>query len=321
MINGMLMTRCTNNKENQKFKEQTSKKITILLPACDEEASIGSIVLLSRLYADNVIVVDDGSVDRTAEVAKKAGANVIVQGDKKGKCEALKTGFKEASDLGAEVIVTMDSNGLYNPADIPMLVAPIIEGNAEMVNGSRYLSGMGKNAHIYRHVDQTFQDTTIQINSEVQITDPQSGFRAFAASTKNIFRFDSQNSAIESEMLIDAGKAGIRIKEVEIGAHHDFEGLARDPIKRILEFSKTVVEDIETNKLLYYYSVPGFALATCSFYMAFKFLEASFLGIDIMSFGPTLMMSFLAVLGIYLTLRGIVMHSLAEMSMQTESIQ
>ncbi len=70
----------------------------MILPACNEEASIGSLVLLSKLYVNNVIVIDDGSVDRTAEIAKKAGAEVIVHGAKKGKCEALKTGFKAAAD-------------------------------------------------------------------------------------------------------------------------------------------------------------------------------------------------------------------------------
>jgi len=122
-------------------------------------------------------------------------------------------------------------------------------------------------------------------------------------------------------MLEDAGKAGIRIKEVEIGALHDIEEPTGGPIKYIHGFLKTVADDIETNTSLYYNSVPGFALATCSFYMTFKFLEAFFLGLDNLNFGPTFLMSFLAILGIYMTLRGIVIHSLPEVSMQTESTQ
>ena len=146
MSNELLMGKCISQKENQRVRGGTSQKITMILPACNEEASIGSLVLLSKLYVDNVIVIDDGSVDRTAEIAKKAGAEVITQGVKKGKGEALKTGFKAASDLGADIIVTMDSDGQHNPIDIPILVTPIIEGNAEMVNGSRYLNGLGKNS-------------------------------------------------------------------------------------------------------------------------------------------------------------------------------
>jgi hypothetical protein len=215
----------------------------------------------------------------------------------------------------------MNSNWQHNPADILMLVEPIIEGEAEMVTSSRCLNGLNKNASKYRHMDQTLQDTTAQINSDLKMNDQYSGFRAFSASLKNIFRFDSQDIAIESEMLADAGKAGISIKEVEICGCHDFEGPVRDPIKCIVGFLKTVAEDIETNKLLYYNSVPGFALATCSFYMAFKFLEAYFLGIDSLRVGPMFLMSFLAILGIYMTLRGIIMHSLVGMGIQTESAQ
>ena len=321
MSDEMLITKCFNIEKNKRDRRAASQVITIILPACDEEESIGSLVLLSRLYADNVIVVDDGSVDRTAEVAKKAGANVIVHGDRKGKREALKTGFKAASDTGADIIVTMNSNWQHNPADILMLVEPIIEGEAEMVTISRCPNSLNKNSFIYRHIDQTLQDTTYKINSDLKITDQYSGFSAFSASLKNIFLFDSQDIAIESEMLADAGKAGISIKEVEICGCHDFEGPVRDPIKCILGFLKTVVEDIETNKLLYYNSVPGFALATCSFYMAFKFLEAYFLGIDSFSVGPMFLMSFLAILGIYMTLRGIIMHSLVGMGMEAESAQ
>jgi len=321
MSNELLMGKCISQKENQRVRGETSQKIAMILPACNEEASIGSLVLLSKLYVDNVIVIDDGSVDRTAEIAKKAGAEVITQGVKKGKGEALKTGFTAASDLGADIIVTMDSDGQHNPIDIPILVTPIIEGNAEMVNGSRYLNDLGKKAFIYRRVGQPLQDTTSQINNSLKITDPQSGFRAFSASTKNIFCFSAQGMAIESEMLEDAGKAGIRIKEVEIGALHDIEEPTGGPSKYIHGFLKTVADDIETNTSLYYNSVPGFALATCSFYMAFKFLEAFFLGLDNLSFGPTFLMSFLAILGIYMTLRGIVIHSLPEVSMQTESAQ
>ncbi len=95
MSDEMLIKRCLNIPINKRDRRATSQIITIILPACDEEDSIGSLVLLSRLYADNVIVVDDGSVDRTAEVAKKAGANVIVHGDRKGNVKLLRPALKQ----------------------------------------------------------------------------------------------------------------------------------------------------------------------------------------------------------------------------------
>jgi glycosyltransferase involved in cell wall biosynthesis len=139
------------------FRGHLSQNITVIISAYNEEVSIGSIVLLTKLYADNVIVVDDGSTDRTAEVARKAGAQVIVHEASKGKAESLKVGFNTAADMGADIIVTMDSDGQHNPADIPRLVAPILKGDADMVNGSRYLNYPGKNVPLYRRVGQTLQ--------------------------------------------------------------------------------------------------------------------------------------------------------------------
>jgi len=322
MSSELLMDRSTRypvHKENQRIRGASSKNITVILPAYNEEVSIGSLVLLSRLYADNVIVVDDGSTDLTVEVARKAGAEVVAHGGNRGKAEALKTGFKTAAALGADIIVTMDSDGQHNPADIPKLVAPILEGNAEMVNGSRYLNYQGKNTSLYRRAGHILQDTTAQMNFNLKITDTQSGFRAFAASTKDIFRFSGEKTAIENEMLADAGRSGVRISEVEIGAFKPSETTTRNPAKYIRGALKSVVEDIETNSPLYLYSVPGFALATCGFYMGFKFLEAFFLGSASLTFGHTFLMVFLALAGAYMTVRGIVEHSMAGAARQTES--
>ncbi|MDD3245403.1 MAG: glycosyltransferase family 2 protein [Methanosarcina sp.] len=323
MSSELLMDKSTRypvHKENQRIRGASSKNITVILPAYNEEVSIGSLVLLSRLYANNVVVVDDGSTDLTAEVARKAGAEVVAHGDNRGKAEALKTGFKTAAAIGADIIVTMDSDGQHNPSDIPKLVAPILEGNAEMVNGSRYLNYQGKNTSLYRRAGQTMQGTTVQMNFNLKITDTQSGFRAFAASTKDIFRFSGEKTAIENEMLADAGRSGVRISEVEIGAFKPSETTTRNPAKYIRGALKSVVEDIETNSPLYLYSVPGFALATCGFYMGFKFLEAFFLGSAGINFGHTFLMVFLFVAGAYMTLLGIVEHSMAREVRQTESV-
>jgi len=321
MSNKLLMGNNTQHQahiENPRLREAFSQNITIVLPAYNEEGSIGSIVLLSKLYADNVIVVDDGSTDRTAEIARKAGAEVISHDTNKRKAEALKTGFTAAINLGADIIVTMDSDGQHNPADIPRLVAPILEGNAEMVNGSRYLNSPGKNAPIYRRVGQTLQDTTAKMNFNLKITDTQSGFRAFAASTKNAFLFNGKKTAIEREMLFDAGRSGLRIKEVEIGTFNDSESIIQNPTKYLVKVLKNVVEDIEVNRPLYFYSVPGFGLATCGFYMGFKFLEAFFLGSASLNFGHTFLMFFLAFAGAYMTLRGIIEHSMAGATRKTD---
>ncbi|EHR79127.1 glycosyl transferase [Thermococcus litoralis DSM 5473] len=114
-------------------------KTLIIIPAYNEELTIGSVVALAKKYGD-VLVVDDGSKDRTSEIAQKAGAIVIRHEVNKGKGAALKTGFGYALANGYDVIVTIDADGQHNPDEIPLLLKPILEGEADLVIGSRYLN-------------------------------------------------------------------------------------------------------------------------------------------------------------------------------------
>jgi glycosyltransferase involved in cell wall biosynthesis len=286
------------------------QKITVILPAYNEEVSIGSMILLTRNYVDNIIVVDDGSSDRTAEVARKAGAEVIIHKVNMGKGEALKTGFTVAVDLGADIIVTMDSDGQHNPADIPKLVSPILEGNTDMVNGSRYMNGLGKNTPVYRRIGQTILDTATKMNSGLQITDSQSGFRAFSASTKDLFRFNTQGMAIESEMLVDAGKYCLRIKEIEIGVRYDVGCSTLNPIKHGFGVLVMVLKDIKFNNPLYYFTVPGISLGVVGLYMGAHFLQKFTMG-EGLQFGPTVLMVLFIIVGTFMALIGILLHSIS----------
>jgi len=301
---------CISQNEYLLSKSISPQHITVILPAYNEEVSIGSVVLLTRFYADNVIVVDDGSSDRTAEIARKAGAEVIIHEVNTGKGGALKTGFEAAAGMGTDVVVTMDSDGQHNPSEIPKLVAPIIEGDAEMVNGSRYLNGLDKNTPAYRRIGQTVLDGFTNINSGLKITDSQSGFRAFAASTIDIFRFNANGMAIESEMLADAGKAGLRITEVDIGVRYDVGCSTKKPVQHGLEVLILILKDMEFNKPLFYFTAPGMFLGIGGFYIGSHFLQTFFTG-GSLNLGPTMLMIMLIIVGSFMSLTGILLHSLS----------
>lgn len=300
----------TIQKQNECVKSTAPQHVTVILPAYNEEISIGSIVLLTRYYADSVIVIDDGSSDRTAKIARKAGAEVIVHEVNEGKGAALKTGFEAADDLGADIIVTMDSDGQHNPAEIPKLVEPIIKGEADMVNGSRYLNGLDQNTPSYRRVGQTILDGVTKLNSGIQITDSQSGFRAFSASTKDVFRFKAKGMAIESEMLADAGKSGLRIAEVEIGVRYDVDCSTVNPIKHGFGVLFMILKDIEFNKPLYYLTVPGLVLGISGLVMGTFFIQDFTMGKSLY-FGPTMLMILFIIIGSFMTLTGILLHSIS----------
>lgn len=127
------------------------------------------------------------STDRTKEVSELAGATVLSHKINKGKGVALKTGFEYAKNF--DIIVTIDADGQHNPSEIPLLIKPIEDGVADLVNGSRYINNQDTSTPKYRRIGQTVLDTATNVASGVKLTDSQSGFRAFSSKCFNCFNF------------------------------------------------------------------------------------------------------------------------------------
>ncbi|WP_323736386.1 glycosyltransferase family 2 protein [Methanosphaera sp. ISO3-F5] len=230
-------------------------KVAVLLPAYNEEVAIASMILLSERYADEVIVIDDGSTDRTAEVSEIAGATVLRHKINQGKGVALKTGFAYAKDY--DIIVTIDADGQHNPSEIPLLIKPIEDDEADLVNGSRYLNGQDTSTPRYRRVGQTVLDTATNIASGVKLTDSQSGFRAFSSKCFKYFNFDPEGFGIESDMLIEASENNLRILEVEITVRYDVNTTRANPVIQGLSVLFRVLELMRLNRPLIYYGIAG----------------------------------------------------------------
>jgi glycosyltransferase involved in cell wall biosynthesis len=290
--------------------------IIALLPAYNEEVSIGSVVLRTRQFADRIIVVDDGSSDRTAEVAALAGAEVLRHEVNRGKGAALKTGFAFISE--DPVIVTIDTDGQHDPADIPRLVQPILRGEADMVNGSRYMNGNKKDTPFYRRVGQTILDTATNLDSGLSVTDSQSGFRAFSGRAKDVFRFGQTGLAIESEMLADAAAAGLRITEVEIGVRYDVDGSSENPVAHGVRVLLKVLRDMELRRPLYYFTAPGLLMAGAGILMGLEFLRIFAHG-GSLQYGPTLIMMLLTLIGSFMALTGLILHSISKIMHEFKS--
>ncbi len=294
--------------------------VTAIIPAYNEELSIGSVILGTKKYVNRVIVVDDGSADNTSEIARLAGAEVISHKTNKGKGAALKTGFMAAED--SDIIVTIDSDGQHNSDEIPKLINPILNGEADIVNGSRYLNGNGKNTPSYRRVGQKVLDRATYLSSKIKITDSQSGFRAFARHTFPVFRFKSSDFSIESEMLSDAADAGLKIMEVEIGVRYDLNGSTKNPVSHGILVLMRILNDIEFRRPLFYFTVPGMIISIAGIslglmffgdYVAKSTIYAGFAPSASTSLAPTMFAILLTMAGGFLAIVGIILHSISRM--------
>ncbi len=284
-------------------------RIVAVIPAFNEEVAIGSVVLLTGEHVDEVIVVDDGSADRTAHVAEMAGARVIRHHRNLGKGAALKTGF-EAAD--ADVIVTLDADAQHNPAEIPKLVEPILRGEADVVNGSRYLHGRDENTPRYRRVGQKILDRATNISTGLDITDTQSGFRAFSSASIPHFRFRDPGFVVESEMLADAAEAGLRIVEVEVGVRYDVDGSTRNPISHGVSVLLRIIGDLELKRPLYYFTLPGLIIGITGAILSLMFIRDYITGVSV-NMGPTIVAVMLTLFGTFFIFTGIILDSMRRM--------
>jgi glycosyltransferase involved in cell wall biosynthesis len=289
--------------------------IMVGIPCYNEEVAIGSLVLRASQYADQVVVLDDGSADKTAEVARLAGAHVLVHDANIGKGAALRDLFAYATQSGFGIIVIIDGDGQHNPDDIPKLLDPLLRDEADVVNGSRYLDGKARSTPRYRRFGQVVLDRVIHLglNGDVTITDTQSGFRAFSIKSAPFFKFNFDKLTIDSEMLMDAANAQLRIKEVGIGVRYDVGRSSEHPVSHGLQVLTGVLRSIEFNSPLLAFTVPGLIFVAVAAGIAAFVIRAYFI-LGHVVFGPTLLMLLFMLVGTFLVFTGIILHSVAALS-------
>jgi glycosyltransferase involved in cell wall biosynthesis len=194
--------------------------VTVVIPTKNEEGLIGEIVDGVRPYADEILVMDGHSSDRTREIAVEHGARVELDG-KKGKGEALRRSMETSS---GDIVVFIDADGSHDPKDIPALVAPIKAGTADMVIGSRGKGGSdelhGTLEQFIRYVGSQLIMLAINYRWNVRLTDSQNGYRAVRREVGRQLGLKSNLTTIEQEMLMRALKLGYRVDEVPT---HEYE--------------------------------------------------------------------------------------------------
>lgn len=194
-----------------------SEKIFIVMPAYNEESMVAKTIqnVKKRDYK-NIIVVDDGSIDKTSETAKREGAIVIRHEINRGLGAALGTGIFAALQENADIIVTFDSDGQHHPDDISRVIRPIVKRKADAVIGTRLKNPKGM--PIIRRVGNWGFNLITFILFGVWTSDSQSGFRAFSRKAAKKIDIRSNRMEVSSEIIKEIGKNRLRFKEVPIKA-------------------------------------------------------------------------------------------------------
>lgn len=291
-------------------------KVIVAIPAYNEEVAIGSVVLHSLKYADIVIVINDGSKDRTAETAKLAGADVIEHTTNGGKGSAIKDAFDYARKANADILILIDGDGQHNPDEIPSLLAPIIMGEADLVNGSRFVNGTSHNVPKYRRLGQEVLTVATNAGAKMNITDSQNGFRAFSKKTFNCFSFNQNGMAIESEMLMDASNAKMIIKEVPIAVRYDVGNTSTyNPLRHGFTVLGHVISLISQRRPLLFFCIPGAILLVIG--MAAIFITfTNFNATHTISVYYAMISAFSIILGIFSIFTGFILNAIQSLRLR-----
>ncbi len=212
----------------------------------NEDQTIGTVISRTRRVLEKlkiqheVLVIDDGSYDRSVEVSRANGAAVLT-GKHQGKGHAIRRGFLRAR---GNLIVTLDADGSHKPEEIPVVLQPIIENKADFVVGSRFFDTRVNEAKIPRvnRVGNRVFNGVIGFLTGVWVTDSQSGFRAIRSTIIKAMTLKSRGYEIESEMLVKALKMGVRVIEVPTCFEQRTVGTSKlDPIKDGIRILNSII--------------------------------------------------------------------------------
>ena len=236
----------------QEMKKNNNSDLTVIIPTLNEEKNIAGVIRgLNQIGCRNILIIDGNSRDRTVEVAKEFGVNVIPQNGK-GKGDALRQAFNH-DGLNGDVVVIMDADGSMNPKEI-LLFIEALDSGVDLVKGSRFLSyGYSEDMSLIRRIGNRFFVLLVNRFWAANYTDLCYGFGAFRknAIKKLLPHLKSTNFEIETEVFIKAKKLGLKVVEVpsiEFRRRHGKSNLSA--FKDGFRILKTIIEEFVNGSLI-----------------------------------------------------------------------
>jgi len=286
--------------------QQTELRVLAGIPAYNEASYVGSVVLLARQYADEVIVVDDGSTDNTSRIAELAGATVIRHDENKGKGAAIQSLLAEAKKRNADVLVLLDADSQHNPNEIPALVKPISEG-FDLVIGSR--KAQKNKTPRYRRIGQKVLLRSTRILSKEGISDSECGFRALSPKAIDKLELKERGFAVESEMIACAADKNLKITEVPISNIYTTDGSTLNPVKHGVGVLNRIMTMIAERRPLLFFGLVGGILLAAGLLTGIRVLNIAATE-GVLAMGSAMLTVLLIITGILSIFTGIILDAL-----------
>lgn len=230
-------------------------KIVAGMPAFNEEKYIGSLLLKTREFVDELFIVDDGSADETAMVARLAGADVIQHQQNKGYGAAIQSIMAEAKKRNADVLVILDADAQHNPKEIPRMIKPILDGECDFVVGTRQIQK--KKIPFYRRIGQRVILNSVKMLSDDDLTDSECGFRAFSRKALETMQLRENGMSISAEAVAEASRKNLRVKQVPVSVTYNEDSSTLNPVMHGVGVLASIISMISEQRPLFFFGLAG----------------------------------------------------------------
>jgi len=247
-------------------------KITVGIPAYNEEKNIAKIIVKLKKTVDQIIVCDDGSTDSTYAIAESLGATVIKHPKNLGYGMAIRSIFLKAREINSEILVTIDADGQHKIEDVNKIIKPVVDGQADISIGSRFL-GEGDNSPKYRKLGIKIITKVTNSSLSEKITDAQSGFRAYNNKVLQSLTPSDSGMGISTEILIKSSNLGFKIAEVPTEIQYKGKTSSQNPVSHGTEVLMSTLKYISIERPLRFYGIPSFIFFVIGLTFTFLSIE------------------------------------------------
>ena len=249
-------------------------KVTIGIPAFNEEKNIAKMIVKLKKIYDEIIVCNDGSTDLTGEIAENLGVIVINHKQNLGYGAGINSIIKKSKEIDTDILVTFDADGQHKVEDVKKVIEPIKNGDADLVIGSRFLSKAKEKIPEYRKIGINIITKVTNAGLKKKITDSQSGFRAYSKDLISKLDISDMGMGISTEILIKTNSLGFRITEIPITILYEGKTSTQNPISHGTSVLFSTIKYTSIEHPLKFYGIPSLIFFVIG--LSFTFLSIDY---------------------------------------------